>query len=440
MRQRKIAELEITRLSPDGEGEADAPKAHVPFTMPGDLVRAELFRKRGGVYSGKSLEILRPSKERIKPRCIHFGDCGGCLWQEMPYELQLIEKEREIHRLFAHLLTEKATVYPIIPTEEPWNFRNKMEFTFNQDLAGNRYLGLLRRAMKGRVVNIQECHLCKGWMVDALKAVRSWWDKEELQAYHRLKNVGHLRTLTLREGRMAILLVSDALKREQIESLKEALKPFVESLFLRIQQARPKMVTQFYEMQLFGPDHVQEKLGPYTFSISPTAFFQPNSRQAEKLYEKAIAHASLTKESVVYDLYCGTGTLSIFLGAQAKEVIGIELVPEAVLDAELNAKENGCSNVTFYQGDVAEVIRRGILPKPDVVFVDPPRAGLAPEMVSHLLQIRAKKLVYISCNPKTLAANLKELVAGGYQIESLQPVDQFPHSPHVEMIASCVMN
>jgi 23S rRNA (uracil1939-C5)-methyltransferase len=301
------------------------------------------------------------------------------------------------------------------------------------------------------------------WIIDAVKATSQWWADSGLDAYHLGSDKGSLRTLTLREGqrtgdRMVMLTVSGnpeyALNQKQIQSLVETLRQAIEpsgtdqklSVFLRIQQIAKGQKTQFYEMQLYGPDHIREILYidsaqneryPLHFRISPSAFFQPNTRQAEQLYSRALQLTQAPAGGVVYDLYCGTGTLGICMAKQAKEVIGIELSPESALDARENVKANHLSNVSIRTGDVGQLLPLLLEDKrlhPDVVMVDPPRSGLDPRALNHLLAIKAPQITYISCNPATQAANIEVLTQGGYRIRAVQPIDQFHQTVHVENI------
>lgn len=460
-------EAEINRFSKKGNGLGQTSKpdgsqktVEIPFTMPGDKVRFAWTKKRAGTSLGKLEELLLPAPNRQSPRCIHFGVCGGCRWQHVPYEMQLKIKEEIVAKCFADMLPPSLTIAPIIPCDPPWHYRNKMEFSFSSDAAGKPYLGLIMNGSRGKVLNLQECHLVSEWYMPVLKAVRQWWQECGLTAYHPPSNRGSLRTLTVREGlrtgdKMVLLTVSGnpefALQQGQLDLftayLREAIEPWDPnvqlSIFLRIQQAVKGMATSFYEMLLHGSDHIREILNPFgqplTFSISPSAFFQPNPRQAEKLYARALEMLNPSPNTVIYDLYCGTGTLSICAAKGAKQVIGIELSPESALDARTNIAQNGCKNVSIITGSCAEAVRKireeKTYPLPDVVMVDPPRSGLDPETISHLLTLAPEKILYISCNPATQAENIQKLTEGGYELQGLQPVDQFPHTPHIENIA-----
>lgn len=468
----RIVDVKIDRLTSRGNGLGtyDHPagmqwELEVPFTLPGDLVRARLLQKRKGMYQCKLEELLESSPKRIAPKCIHFANCGGCRWQHLTYENQLQTKEAFVKNCFAPLLNAAVTFFPISPCEKPWEYRNKMEFSFSTNSAGEKFLGLMMDSGRGKVLNLTECHLVDKWFIVALKAVKEWWDNSPLDAYHAHKDKGSLRTLILREGlrtgeRLAMLTVSGnpdyAIHQQQLKNFVAALKQAIQSnegpelsIFLRIQQAIKGKPTEFYEMQLEGPDVIQEQLHiqrikespleTLKFNISPSAFFQPNTTQAEKIYSFVIQHAKLSSEDVVYDLYCGTGTLGICIASHVKEVIGVELSRESAHDAKANIKLNGISNMRIITGAVGEVLNNIHLeqeiPPPDVVVVDPPRVGLEPQAIRLLLTLKPKTLVYVSCNPVTQASNITELIQGGYTLECLQPVDQFPQTVHVENIA-----
>lgn len=465
-------ELAIEALSKDGFGLAKATRpsgasyrVEVPFTMPGDRVLANVSGRRRSVCAGRLQQILSPAAERISARCIHFGVCGGCRWQHFAYEAQLKLKAERLQQLFAPLTSPETQLYSILGCVPPWHYRNKMEFSFSADFRGERYLGLMMAGGRGHVLNISECHLVDGWMLEALEATRIWWSKSGLDAYHPYRNTGALRTLTLRDGlhsgdRLAMLTVSGepayAMGESSLQSWVESLRTRIQpsnsgstlSLFLRIQQIAKGRPTQFYEMLLHGPDHIREELQiaaipeksrKVAFHISPTAFFQPNPRQAELLYSRALQLVVLSPEMTVCDLYCGTGTLGVAVSPYVKKVVGIELSAETALDARTNAALNQCENVTIVAADVGQISRQRRqelgMECPGLVMVDPPRVGLTPLGVQQLLDLQPTQILYISCNPTTQAQDIGELQKGGYTLCGLQAIDQFPQTIHVENIA-----
>jgi 23S rRNA (uracil1939-C5)-methyltransferase len=450
---KETIELSVQKFSKKGHGVAllaPGKEIEIAHSLPGDTVRVEWRKKRGKkIQKGRLLEVVAASVDRESPRCAHATVCGGCSWQQVAYSAQLKEKMRRVVKAFEG----KFPVDPIIPCVDPFGYRNKMEFTFSQNRAGDRFLGLGIAQASPYVFNVNECHLCPSWFAEAAAAARAWWQGCSLLAYYPPHDTGTLRVLTLRAAvrtgqKMAILNVSGrpdfAPSRENLEGFAAAIRQVAPeaAIFLRIHQAAPGRKTEIFEMLLGGPDHIVEELrlkqGVLYFKISPSTFFQPNTLQAEKLYDAALS--LLGDPEVVYDLYCGGGALGMAAAkGGAKQVVGIELSPEAVLDGNVNLKANGIGNMAIHQGDAGQTLRElleapGFL-RPDAVLVDPPRAGLDAQALGHLKNLLPKRIVYISCNPVTQAANIEELAAAGYRVLKLQPVDQFPHTPHIENIA-----
>lgn len=404
----------------------------VPFTLPGEKVLATLLKKKRGISYSRLDAVLEPSTDRIPPKCQHFGECGGCRWQHLPYEKQLKKKEERIRSLFP-----SCPMDPIVPSPAIWSYRNKMEFSFSSDASGERYLGLVK-AGSYHVVNLNECHLVNPWFIEVLEATRNWWGRTQLRAFRG--QTGTLRTLTVREGiqtkdRMVMLTITGEFEEHQswMSAVKDAAGGDV-SIYLREQRVAKGVPTQFIETLLCGEPYIREKLCGLTFCVSPTAFFQPNPLQAEKLITLGLQLAQIEQDQVVYDLYCGTGTLGICAAGKAKEVVGIEVCKEAVENAARNAKLNGVENYRAIAGTVKEILLKEELPRPDVVIVDPPRAGLEAETTAWLCAVRPQKILYISCNPLTQQKDAEVFTEAGYRIKAIQPVDQFPHTVHIENI------
>lgn len=435
-----------------------------------------------GCRDATSFQIIQESPFRVASRCAHFGTCGGCVLQHIEPSYQTKIKEKKIQALFesecgSFLTTTR--IDPIIGNGQiaPWAYRNKMEFSFAQDRAGKRFLGLYDRLGRG-VTPIHECHLVNSWMQETVQKVFQWWEDEasHLTAFSMRSGEGTLRSLTLREGisssdRMVILTVSSkpeyAPKAQDVKSFKEMIEKYSSpqaafqeegfhgaphlSVVLRIHQSIPKMPTQIYEMILSGPDYIretiradvtQEKSVEYTFHISPQAFFQPNSHAARHIYSQALQFAELTEEDVVYDLYCGTGTFGMFAAAIAKKVIAIEISKDAAYDAKTNAERLGITNFSIHCGDVTEVLHtlrqeeNKSLGQAPVVIIDPPRVGLHPGAIEEICSLKPKRIVYVSCNPLSQVKDLNQILSrGGWKLKAMRPVDQFAHTPHVENIA-----
>ncbi len=461
-------ELQIERLSRKGRGIGVYRKAtlfsdvqvDVIGGVPGDTLRVQLGSKRKGKAIGIIREVIVPSLSRVEPRCFHAPECGGCAFQAMGYPAQLKEKQAFVEKLFVPFIVAHTDARSIIASDNLWRYRNKMEFSFSQNRAGERFLGLMIAGSKGKVFNLSECHLVNPWFIDVLKRVRAWWEQAGVEAY-RMNDTGSLRTMIVREGtrtgdKMVMLTVSGnpdyALKQPQLQGFIRAVKqaiPFEQherlSIFLRIQQIKKGSPTQFFEMHLHGPDHITEKLNIDTggrpaelqFKISPTSFFQPNTFQAERLYSTALQLVSMKKRHVL-DLYAGTATLGLVMALESDAVTSIELNPHALFDAQSNQEVNRIANIRLICGDVGKVLaEQMVLPDfipPDLVIVDPPRAGLDSAAIRHILSLKPEEILYISCNPVSQVANVQEIVNAGYTLDVIQPVDQFPHTPHIENI------
>ena len=428
-------------------------KTSVPGAIPGDVIIAEIGPKRKGSYVGKLLEVSTASKDRREPVCLHASSCGGCSWQFLQYEKQLTYKQSLIQDLFSPLF--KGEFPSIIPCDLEWRYRNKMEYTFSQNKAGDKFLGLMIAGSKGRVETLKECHLCPEHFIQILEAVKAWWEESSLLAFHGIREEGSLRTLTVREGKrtdqtMVILTVSGnpeyALTKDQLQSFVSAVLRAhggkTVSIFLRVQQAIKGQPTQFFEMHLSGPDHIQEELQitskgfvrNYLFKISPTAFFQPNTTQAEKLYSKALEIAGDRPRKLVLDLYAGTATLGMVFAPFAEKVIAVELNPYAVFDAEVNKEINQIDNLQVLKGDVGAVLAELNIKEPDLIILDPPRTGLLLQALELVVSTNPQEILYISCAPKEQARDCLLFEQAGYEIVSLQPFDQFPHTVHIENI------
>lgn len=465
-----LVEIRVTGISKNGNGSATIQhdqcelKCEIPFTLPGDLVKAEIAHTKDGLATATLKEIVAASPLRIAARCQHFTICGGCRFQHIPYQEQLLHKEKLVRDCFAALIGKDVQVHPIIPCETLWGYRNKMDYTFSYNENGAYHLGHIQDGSKGCVVNIEECHLSPPWFVDALAVIRQWWEMSKMRPYDPTTNEGTLRLLTLREGRqsgdrMVILTIANStdfeLNLRHIEKFVSCLSEHMQppqkenqlSIFLRIHQTEKGTSSSQYEMLLYGPGFIREKLKikiqddqepeDLIFEIGPSAFFQPNQMQTEVLFSHALRMAGLTKESVVFDLYCGTGVLGLCASKFVKQVVGIELSPEAADNARTNVRLNECSNMSIYSGAVRHVLnefKRNCAPQPDIVIINPPRSGLDPMAMQLLMQLKAQTLLYVSCMPETQAKNIEFLTKNGYRLTAIQPIDQFPHTNHVENV------
>lgn len=429
------------------EGESSKAPAELSKVLLGERVSFSAGPKRRRVREGQLLSVLEPSPFRITPPCRHAAFCGGCSLQHLAYPEQLNEKQRILLNQFG-TLAETATIHPIVACDPSWHYRNKMEFSFSSTRKGERFLGLVKEGRYRDVFDNEECLIAPPWMMEFLSQVRTWWNASELPAYNPRNDVGLLKSLTLREGvrtgrRMVILTVTkDPFPQEELDRFV-TLIPDEYSLYVRVHHAVRGTPTQQFYRHLKGPTHLKETLRievdgmirELHFQIGPAAFFQPNTRQAEKLYARSIALAELKAGERVYDLYCGTGSLGLCAALKAGSVLGIEICQEAVDEARRMAEANNLPHMEFLCGSVGKELAQLQGPKPDVVLVDPPRVGLEAQAVECLTALAPSRILYVSCNPETQARDAALLTQAGYTLKALQAVDQFPHTRHLENIA-----
>jgi 23S rRNA (uracil1939-C5)-methyltransferase len=431
-RQGQELELEIDSLAQGGRGVARA-NGFVVFVsgaLPGDRVRARLQKAKRAYAEGKVVELLRPSSERIADRCLHDSEpCPGAPWQGLAYERQLAEKQAQVSDALERLggLTD-FQLDSIEPAVEQWRYRNKLEYSFGER-EDQLVLGFHRRGSWHEVVDVDDCMLASARNNEARNSVREWARRSGLPAYDRREREGVLRNLVVREGRR-----TGQIQTRLVTSPAQIPRPPVD-LHTVIEGSGSGTDGPTGAL---GAEYLQEKLGGLELQVSSAAFLQTNTEMAERLYAIAGDLAGLGGSERLFDLYCGIGTIGLSLAARAGEVWGLESVPDAVSDAEHNARRNGIENASFVSVDA----RLGIRPlleragRPDVVIVDPPRAGLSKKIVRRVLECQASRIVYVSCNPTTLAPNAAQLVEGGYSLRRVKPVDMFPQTPHVECVAA----
>jgi 23S rRNA (uracil1939-C5)-methyltransferase len=438
-------ELHVDSLAFGGNGVArlDGFVVFVRAGLPGDTVRARVTKVQRRHAEAIAVEVLSPGPLRVEAPCRHYPACGGCRFQDLAYEAQLEAKfawvEDSLRRIAG---IAEPPLEPIVAAEEVFHYRNKMEYSFAPGPDGPG-LGLHRAGRWDEVLDIERCWLTTDLGNRIRNTMRDWARDEHLPAYDQTTAEGYLRHLIVREGRntgqVLVQLVTHERERFDRERLIEVLTEFpeVRSIQWTVNDT-PAEVTNLPTELLWGEDAIEEEIGGLRFRVRPNAFLQTNTRMAERLYELARLEAGLTGGETVYDLYCGIGTIGLSLARDALTVWGIDVSEESVACAIENAELNSIGNAAFFAGNVGEVLRqlRDRAGDPDVVVVDPPRAGLAGKALKRLGEIGAQRVVYVSCNPTTLAGDTKRLVEEyGYRLVRARPVDMFPHTPHVESVS-----
>ncbi len=434
--------LAIDRMAYGGRGvgRIDGYMVFVPDTAPGDRVRARLWRVKPAYAEADLIEVEAPSPVRTTPPCPHFGPCGGCVWQHLGYDVQLRTKEDIVRESLAHIPgLPDVVIRPILPAGTPWAYRNKMEFTFHPEAT----LGLHRRGAFDRVVPIATCLIQSDTANAVLARAREWASTSGLSRYDARAHTGLLRQVVIREakrtGEIMVALIATAPEVPTARELARRLvaeTPGIASVLLGVNPGASDGLPLAGVSVLAGRPYIEEELAGLRFRIGLETFFQTNTDGAEQLVEAVVAFAGLHGEETVYDLYAGIGTLSLPLARRAKQVHGLEIAASAVEAARENARLNGVTNVAFASGDVRRLLPEvlGRAGSPDVLVLDPPRSGAGSRVMRKIIAAAAPRILYVSCNPGTLAADLGDLVRAGYAIRAVQPIDLFPHTYHVECV------
>jgi 23S rRNA (uracil1939-C5)-methyltransferase len=450
LRKHDEIELEVERLATGGQGLARVGGlvVFVDGGLPGDRVRARVTRRRERFAESYVLERLRPGPGRVTPPCAHFaaGECGGCRLQDLDYALQLAAKEEQVRETLVHVGGFAAPpVAPIAGSPDVFRYRNKMEFSFHPGPAGEPLLGLHRRRRYDQVFPLAACWLCSPLVNQVVALTQRFAAEHRWPAYHAVRHTGLVRFLVVRhlplteQAMVNLVAARDAVPEVEAWAQEvSALDPRVRSVVQNLNASRANIAAgePGRERLLAGSPTIEERLGGLTFEVSADAFLQTNSRQAEALYAAALEEAALTGTERALDLYCGAGTITLLLARRAREVVGCELSPAAVQAAERNAAANRIANARFRLGEARALLRQWSEPwTPEVVVVDPPRAGLHARVVARVAAMRPARVVYVSCNPATLARDLQGFAQAGYALERVRPFDLFPHTPHVEVVA-----
>jgi 23S rRNA (uracil1939-C5)-methyltransferase len=438
-------ELRIDSLAYGGNGVARA-NGFVVFVrrgLPGDRVRARVTKVKRNHAEAVAVDVVEAGASRVDAPCGHFPECGGCRFQDLAYEAQVEAKERQVRDALQRISgLQEAPLEPIVPAVEQFHYRNKLEYSFTTTPDGPA-LGFHRAGRWDEVLEVEHCWLTTELGNAIRNTVRDWAREERLQPYDQEAQSGYLRHLVVREGRNTgqalVLLVTAPGERFERERLVEVLGAFPQvcSIHWAVNDS-PAEVTNLPTTLLWGEEAIEEELRGLRFRVRPGAFLQTNTAMAERLYELALDYATLTGAETVYDLYCGIGTIGLSMAGSALTVWGVEVSEESVACALENADLNGITNAAFFAGNVGQALEelRERAGAPDVVVVDPPRAGLAGKALRRVGRLGAPRLVYVSCNPTTLASDVKALAGEyGYRLERARPVDMFPHTPHIETVA-----
>jgi len=437
LRKNQIIELNIDDLTAEGSGVGrfEGMAVFVPDVLPGEKVQVRVEKVASSYAAGKKVALLEASPERAEAACPHFARCGGCTLMHMNYEAQLKAKENIVRETLRRIGGVEPEVLPIFGAEHPLRYRNKAQFP-----VGAGGIGLFA-ARSHTIVPVDDCLLQHESCAGVIAAVRRYMQEANVPAYDEKTHKGVLRHLMVRQnrkGEMMVVPVTCGKKLPASERLIALLRdiPGVVSIIQNINSERTNVILGKTCVHLWGQPQLEETLCGLSFRISPHSFFQVNPEQTEKLYAAAREFAQLSGTEHVYDLYCGTGTIGLSMAHMARKVTGVEIVPSAVRDAEENARRNGITNAAFHLG-AAEELLPGLLKngeKPDVVLLDPPRKGCAPELLEAVAGVEPVRIVYVSCSPATLARDVKLLSALGYTAEAARPVDMFPQTGHVETV------
>lgn len=453
-----LSELEITGYAAEGKSLArlDGKVVFVEGAVPGDVADVRLSKSKKDWAEGKAIRISKYSENRVQPFCMHFGTCGGCKWQMLPYEKQLQYKQQEVESNLARIgKLSGFEMLPIVGSAATTQYRNKLEFTASNKryltreeinsedgIRQSNALGYHAPGIFDKTIDIYTCYLMDDVNNRIRNSVRAFAIDNEVEYYDIRMHTGWLRNVIVRFTTTGELMVNVCIhfEDEKIQSLMQHLENEVPEITTLLYTINPKFNDTIYDLEPVvwkGPGFITEKLGAYQFIISPKSFFQTNSAQAEVLYSIAKDFAGLTGNEVLYDLYCGTGSIGIFMSDGAKKIVGVELVEDAIADAKKNAALNGITHAEFFAGDVIKICDDEFFSKhsrPDVVITDPPRAGMHEKLVNKLLEIAAPKIVYVSCNTATQARDIA-LLSEKYTLVKVQPVDMFPHTHHIESVA-----
>lgn len=450
--------IKIVDVAAEGKAIAkvDGLVVFVPFAVPGDVVDIQTYRKRKGFAEGRVMRFVEYSADRVEPVCEHFGVCGGCKWQMLPYELQLKHKQKQVEDNLSRIgKVELPQISPILGAPETTFYRNKLEFTFSnkrwlteKEIGSERKftqmnaLGFHIPGMFDKVLDINKCWLQTDVSNQIRNSIREFCFQHNFTFFDLREQTGLMRTLIIRTtstGELMVIVVffeDDEEKRTMLMKHLEETFPQITSLLYIINEKKNDTITDQEVVTWSGNDCIYEEMEGLKFKIGPKSFYQTNSEQAYNLYKVTREFAQLSETDLVYDLYTGTGTIANFVARNVAKVVGIEYVEEAIEDAKVNSLANGIDNTLFFAGDMKDILNQEFIlehGRPDVLITDPPRAGMHTDVVEAILFANPKRIVYVSCNPATQARDLN-LLDTNYKVTRVQPVDMFPHTHHVENV------
>lgn len=437
--------VSVTDMGQDGEGigKAEGYTLFIKDAVVGDKVRAKVIKAKKNYGYARLMEVLEPSPDRVEPRCSCARQCGGCQIQALSYQRQLQFKEEKVRNVLERIGGfEKISLQPIIGMENPYRYRNKAQFPIGTDREGRPIAGFYA-GRTHTIIPQEDCVLGVRENKAILEVILGFMEEFSIPAYREEEGSGLVRHVLIRYGfatkeiMVCVVINGDRLPKAEILAERLADIAGMSSISINKNKQKTNVILGKEVEVILGRPYIEDVLDGVRYQISPLSFYQVNPVQTKVLYEKALQYAGLHGTETVWDLYCGIGTISLFLARQAGKVYGVEIVPQAIEDARRNAALNGMENVEFMVGKAEEILpekyeKEGV--SADVIVVDPPRKGCDPELIHTMLQIRPKRIVYVSCDPATLARDLKLLCAGGYKLQKVQPVDQFPHSVHVENV------
>ena len=442
--------------NPQENSEQDSFVVFVNGAYSGDTVLAKIKKLKKTYAEAFVEEVLTPSSKRVEPRCKYFGTCGGCKQQDLDYSQQTAFKQEQVENIFKHDGGfSEFQIENIIPSENVFYYRNKMEFSFselewlktideNTEIKKGFFVGLHVPNNYEKILDLDECFLQSEMSADILNFSREFFKQRNISIYNTKTHTGYLRNLVIRQSQIIndtmINLVTfdknELLMKEYVTAITEKF-PEVSTIVNNVSKKKASIAVGDYETVYHGSGYIYDKIGECKFRISANSFFQTNTIQAEKLYNVVLEYADLKGDEIIYDLYSGAGTIAIYVSGKAKEVYGFETVESSIFDAKANLELNKIENVSFIQADLYKTFLpfTNVLPKPDVIILDPPRGGMHSITVKDVLLLKPEKIIYVSCNPSTQVRDIKLMVEGGYKLIKIRPVDMFPHTYHIENVA-----